>query len=199
MPPLLGVRLRSAFIRLACLYRYLLINSHSGVLMDNLPLIVYVEEDIREGVNSCLKSLVGRFLTEKPIHANSLPNALAGIWCNPKGFKVEDVGEKTYQFLFAEEKDADRILQGSPWIFRNSWLSLKRWVAKLVPTWVKSVSPTYLKSGREDRHDEDACKSTAAKGSPEERAQTSFGPWLRTSQSGRKVRGTNYGRDQSTQ
>ncbi|KAJ1425952.1 Zinc knuckle CX2CX4HX4C [Sesbania bispinosa] len=95
--------------------------------MDNLPLIVYDEEDVREGVNSCLKSLVGCFLTEKPIHANSLPNALAGIWCNPKGFKVENVGDKTYQFLFAEEKDVNRILQGSPWIFRNSWLSLKRW------------------------------------------------------------------------
>ncbi|KAJ1425761.1 Zinc knuckle CX2CX4HX4C [Sesbania bispinosa] len=95
--------------------------------MENSPLIIYDEEDVREGVNTCLKSLVGRFLTEKPIHANSLQNALAGIWCNPKGFKVEEVGDKTFHFLFAEEKDADRILVGSPWIFGNSWLSLKRW------------------------------------------------------------------------
>ncbi|KAJ1400865.1 Zinc finger, CCHC-type [Sesbania bispinosa] len=35
--------------------------------------------------------------------------------------------EKKLQFFFDEPKDADRILKGSPWIFRNAWLSLRRW------------------------------------------------------------------------
>ncbi|KAJ1407826.1 hypothetical protein SESBI_24015 [Sesbania bispinosa] len=72
-------------------------------------------------------SLMGVFITEKPIHANSFQSALASIWCNPKGFKVEEIMEKKFQFLFDDAKDAERVLRGSPWIFRNSWLSLKRW------------------------------------------------------------------------
>ncbi|KAJ1387554.1 Zinc knuckle CX2CX4HX4C [Sesbania bispinosa] len=35
--------------------------------------------------------------------------------------------EKKFQFLFDEEKDVERVLRGSPWIFRNAWLLLKRW------------------------------------------------------------------------
>ncbi|KAJ1390239.1 Zinc knuckle CX2CX4HX4C [Sesbania bispinosa] len=54
-------------------------------------------------------------------------NALAGIWCNPKGLKVEEISDEKFQFLFDETRDGDRVLQCSPWIFRNAWLSLKRW------------------------------------------------------------------------
>ncbi|KAJ1382698.1 hypothetical protein SESBI_44011 [Sesbania bispinosa] len=95
--------------------------------METPPIIIYDEDDIKEGWEACSRSLIGAFLTEKPIHANSLQNALAGIWCNPKGLKVEEISDKKFQFLFDETRDANRVLQGSPWIFRNAWLSLKRW------------------------------------------------------------------------
>ncbi|KAJ1399443.1 Zinc finger, CCHC-type [Sesbania bispinosa] len=54
-------------------------------------------------------------------------HALAGIWCNPVGFRVEEIMPKTFQLFFDSEEDISRILRGSPWIFRNSWLILKRW------------------------------------------------------------------------
>ncbi|KAJ1421140.1 Zinc knuckle CX2CX4HX4C [Sesbania bispinosa] len=92
----------------------------------NPPLIVFTEEDVLEGVDRCHRSLVGKFLTEKPVHTNSLQNALTGIWCNPKGLKVEELEPKLFQFFLNEEKDLDRILRGSLWIFRNSWLVLNR-------------------------------------------------------------------------
>ncbi|KAJ1400814.1 Zinc knuckle CX2CX4HX4C [Sesbania bispinosa] len=94
--------------------------------MEDPPLIIYDDVDVQEGLDMCSKSLTGAFLTSKPIHVNSLSNALAGIWCNPKGSKVEEIGEKKFQFLFDDHKDTDRILKRSPWIFRNAWLSLKR-------------------------------------------------------------------------
>ncbi|KAJ1402466.1 hypothetical protein SESBI_28002 [Sesbania bispinosa] len=89
--------------------------------------IVYDEEDVEEGIHSCSKSLIGRIITQKPIHTNSLHNNLVGIWCNPKGFRVEEIISKTFQFFFDEDTDVNRILAGSPWLFRNSWLLLKRW------------------------------------------------------------------------
>lgn len=70
---------------------------------------------------------IGKIFTEKPIHKNSLQNALANILCNPKGFRIEEVKEKIFQFFFEEKKDVSRILNGSPWIFRNSWLVIKPW------------------------------------------------------------------------
>ncbi|KAJ1390389.1 Zinc knuckle CX2CX4HX4C [Sesbania bispinosa] len=70
---------------------------------------------------------VGKFLTEKPIHVNSLQNALSGIWCNPKGLRIEEKGPKIFQFYFDDESDAKRLLNGTPWIFCNSWLSLQPW------------------------------------------------------------------------
>ncbi|KAJ1399474.1 Zinc knuckle CX2CX4HX4C [Sesbania bispinosa] len=94
---------------------------------DNVPLIIYDDEDINEAIHVCSRSLVGKIITEKPIHTNSLQNALSWIWCNPKGLKIEEVRDKTFQIFFEEECDADRVLKGSPWVFRNSWLILQKW------------------------------------------------------------------------
>ncbi|KAJ1378378.1 hypothetical protein SESBI_47910 [Sesbania bispinosa] len=91
------------------------------------PLIVYDGDDVHEGVDACVRSLVGRIITDKPIHTNSMQNALSGMWCNPKGMKIEEVAPKTFQIFFEKEEDANRILLGSPWIFRNSWLVLRQW------------------------------------------------------------------------
>ncbi|KAJ1381881.1 Zinc knuckle CX2CX4HX4C [Sesbania bispinosa] len=94
---------------------------------DEPPIVIFDDSDIDDGVDFCLRSLVGKILTDKPIHSNSLQNTLSGIWCNPKGFRVEEISNKTYQFFFYEEKDAIRVLKGNPCIFRNSWINLKRW------------------------------------------------------------------------
>ncbi|KAJ1396138.1 ribonuclease H [Sesbania bispinosa] len=45
---------------------------------EDTPLIIYDDEDINEAIHACSRSLVGRIITEKPIHTNSLQNALAG-------------------------------------------------------------------------------------------------------------------------
>ncbi|KAJ1405471.1 Zinc finger, CCHC-type [Sesbania bispinosa] len=92
------------------------------------PFIIYDDDDhMVDGVESCSKSIIGKIFTQKPIHMNSLQNALAGIWCNPKGFRIEEVVVKTFQFFFEKEDDVERILKGSPWLIRNLWLILKTW------------------------------------------------------------------------
>lgn len=54
----------------------------------------------------------GRIITEKPIHKSSLLSALANIWCNPAGFRVEEVAEKTFQFFFVDECDGSFVTHG---------------------------------------------------------------------------------------
>lgn len=60
------------------------------------PLIIFNEEDVQEGLDSCRNrnSKVGKIITEKPIHKNSIQSALANIWCNPRGFRVEEIQGK---------------------------------------------------------------------------------------------------------
>ncbi|KAJ1388044.1 Zinc knuckle CX2CX4HX4C [Sesbania bispinosa] len=89
--------------------------------------VLYNEDDIDAGIESFSKSLIGRILTQKLIHLNSLQNALVGIWCNLKGFRREEISIKMFQFYFEDGDEAERILKGSPWMFRNSWLILKKW------------------------------------------------------------------------
>ncbi|KAJ1414091.1 hypothetical protein SESBI_19172, partial [Sesbania bispinosa] len=76
------------------------------------PIIIYDENNVYEGVEACTRSLVGKILTEKPIHMNNLQSALAGIWCNPRGFKVEEVKAKTFQFFFEKRWTLRASLMG---------------------------------------------------------------------------------------
>ncbi|KAJ1401079.1 Zinc finger, CCHC-type [Sesbania bispinosa] len=72
------------------------------------PIVIFTEEDVVEGVSRCQKSIVGKFISTKPVHVNSLQNALS-------------------------ESDLERVLKGSPWIFKNYWLCLQRWDRNLEP------------------------------------------------------------------
>jgi hypothetical protein len=66
-------------------------------------------------------------LTDKPIHVNSIQNGLENIWGAPTGLKIQELGGRILQFFMSDPADIDRILQGNPWIFRNSWLVVKPW------------------------------------------------------------------------
>ncbi|XP_057446031.1 uncharacterized protein LOC130738135 [Lotus japonicus] len=96
-------------------------------------LIVFDDADVAEALGDYVNCLVGRFLTDKPIHRGSLQSALGNIWCNPRGFRVEEINSKVFLFHLDEEKDAKRILQGSPWVFRNSWLLIQPWNRHVEP------------------------------------------------------------------
>ncbi|RYR68534.1 hypothetical protein Ahy_A03g015032 [Arachis hypogaea] len=54
-------------------------------------------------------------------------NALKAIWENPEGFSVSDKGDNSFQFFFNKEVDVLRIERGSPWLFKDYELHVKRW------------------------------------------------------------------------
>jgi hypothetical protein len=88
---------------------------------------VYPENIIKEGVSACSRSILGRIITDKTIHSSSIQNGLESIWGSPQGLKVQEIEGKILQFFMDKEEDQERILQGNPWIFRNSWLIVKPW------------------------------------------------------------------------
>jgi hypothetical protein len=83
---------------------------------------VYPERIIKEGVSACKKSILGKIITNKPIHISSIQMGLESIWGSPSGLKIQKAEGKILQIFMDEPMDQERILLGNPWIFRNSWL-----------------------------------------------------------------------------
>ncbi|MCI07822.1 hypothetical protein A2U01_0028891 [Trifolium medium] len=94
----------------------------------NIPRsFLYSETEIHEGISACHRSIIGKIITDKSIHVSSIQNGLESIWGSPEGLKIQELGGRLLQFFMTNQADQDRILQGNPWIFRNSWLVVKPW------------------------------------------------------------------------
>ncbi|XP_015965200.1 uncharacterized protein LOC107488925 [Arachis duranensis] len=89
--------------------------------------ILLEEANISEGINACSNSLYGRLFASKTFSIGTMGNALKAIWGNPEGFSVSDKGDNFFQFFFNKEVDVLRVERGSPWLFKDYVLHVKRW------------------------------------------------------------------------
>ncbi|XP_016173639.1 uncharacterized protein LOC107616158 [Arachis ipaensis] len=89
--------------------------------------ILLEEADISEGINACSNSVYGRLFASKTFSVGTMGNALKAIWGNPEGFSVSDKGDNYFQFFFNKEVDVLRVERGSPWLFKDYVLHVKRW------------------------------------------------------------------------
>ena len=102
--------------------------------MGNIKLTSDEEEDIQvseEGltdeIDSCVLSLIGKFLMCKPFNRKVAMNTLQKAWGLDKALQIAEVGSNLFQFKFQSEYEIDRILRGGPWTFDNQLLMLTRW------------------------------------------------------------------------
>ena len=102
----------------------------------NLKLTAEEEEEIQvseesrsEEMDSCVLSLIGKFLTCKPYNRKAAKTTLRKAWGLDKELQISEVGSNLFQFKFQSEYDLDRILRGGPWCFDNQLLMLTRWKA----------------------------------------------------------------------
>lgn len=64
-------------------------------------------------------SMVGRFLTNRPVKFDIMRNVLATVWRPALGLTVTEIKDNLYRFDFYHEKDLKRILDEGPWAFEN--------------------------------------------------------------------------------
>ena len=88
--------------------------------MVNLKLTTEEEEEIQvseegrsEEIDSCVLSLIGKFLTCKPYNRKAAKNTLRKAWGLDKELQISEVGSNLFQFKFQYEYDLDRILGGA--------------------------------------------------------------------------------------
>ncbi|MED6195112.1 hypothetical protein PIB30_034953 [Stylosanthes scabra] len=99
----------------------------SNETVDEENLSVYDEEDITEGIQDCKTRIIGKLITNKNINLHWIQTAMTNMWRNPEGFRAVEVKPKIYKFFFAKEADMERALKGSPSLFRNAWMIMKKW------------------------------------------------------------------------
>nr|XP_023873333.1 uncharacterized protein LOC111985919 [Quercus suber] len=93
--------------------------------------IEILEEGGKEGMDSCVLSLIGKFLTCRPFNRKVTITTLKRAWGLEEGVQMIEVGTNLFQLKFKTEFEMDRMLKGGPWSFDNQVLLLVRWKARM--------------------------------------------------------------------
>ena len=72
------------------------------------------EEGLTDEFDSCVLSLIGKFLTCKPFNRKAAMTTLRKAWGLDKALQITEVGSNLFQFKFQSEYEIDRILRGGP-------------------------------------------------------------------------------------
>ncbi|RYQ82931.1 hypothetical protein Ahy_B10g101521 [Arachis hypogaea] len=74
----------------------------------------------------CL-NVVGKVISDKKIKFKTYKNALLGMWENPQGVAVTDIGWKKMLFSFKDRKKGLQIMQNGPWSVKENMVNLRLW------------------------------------------------------------------------
>ncbi|PNX54704.1 hypothetical protein L195_g048325 [Trifolium pratense] len=75
---------------------------------DTKEFFVYDEEDKK--IKNCM---IGKFLSDKPLHKLPLNQALSNMWCNPKELKVTELQQQFLQITMENNDDFKRYQRQS--------------------------------------------------------------------------------------
>lgn len=90
--------------------------------------IIKVHSDYREkALEECSLSLIGRFLTTKPINSRAAKSLLRSVWKFGQDLRISDVGDGLFQFKFTMDSQIEWVLNNGPWSFDGHILLLRRW------------------------------------------------------------------------
>ncbi|KAM7516399.1 hypothetical protein LguiA_005982 [Lonicera macranthoides] len=94
-------------------------------------------------------SLIGRFVTDRPINLNAMQDTLSKLWRPVKGVWIKDLGPNLFMYQFGHEMDMEKVLFGGPWI-SIKWVScLQKLWNTLAISWARSSKQTRIISMEE--------------------------------------------------
>ena len=79
--------------------------------------------------NECSKNvtIAAKFLTKRALNTESVVRTFNPIWRPKNGFKVRRVGDHIILFIFDNEEEVEKILEGEPWSFDKHLVLIKRY------------------------------------------------------------------------
>jgi hypothetical protein len=87
---------------------------------------IELEVGEEEEVGDLRWCLAGRFLGDKPIHANSMMVRMADVWRPVKGVSIKEAKPGLFLFCFNHQFDMEEVLKNGPWMFDNQLLIMER-------------------------------------------------------------------------
>ncbi|KAJ8747492.1 hypothetical protein K2173_014391 [Erythroxylum novogranatense] len=88
--------------------------------------VVVIDDDIAKESGDSTLSVVGHFLTERPVNFTAMKHRLATLMKPVMGMSVREVNGELYLFQFYHKVDMDRILDMSHWSFNNQALLMEK-------------------------------------------------------------------------
>jgi hypothetical protein len=82
----------------------------SALSMDDASLDNLVTSDL---------AIIGKVLSPKPLHIQTIMSSLRPAWGNPKRLDVKSVGDNIFIAEFSSKSDLERVMDGSPWNVGN--------------------------------------------------------------------------------
>lgn len=72
-------------------------------------------------------TIAAKFLTKRSLNTEAVIRTFNPIWRSKNGFKVRNVGNHTMLFIFDNEEEVEKILEGEPWSFDKHLVMIKRY------------------------------------------------------------------------
>ena len=85
--------------------------------------------DVKLNENDSSKNvpIAAKFLTKQALNTESIIRTFNPIWRPKNGFKVRNVGNHTILFIFDNEEEVEKIMEGEPWSFDKHLVMIKRY------------------------------------------------------------------------
>ena len=81
----------------------------------------------KEILEECTLSILGRFLSDKPVNLRAAKNLLQTVWRMGNDLKIVELREGLLQFKFSLESQLKWVIENGLWCFDNHLLVLRRW------------------------------------------------------------------------
>lgn len=79
----------------------------------------------KQALDKCSRSLMGRFLSDKPPNLRVAKNLLRSMWRLGNDLKIVEVGDILLQFKFSLDSQLRWVLDNGLWCFDNQLLLLR--------------------------------------------------------------------------
>lgn len=77
------------------------------------------EVDVVFSKEECGRCLVGKIFGEKRVNFVGLRNTMNSIWTNKSPIKIHELDTNLFQFVFSNQEDMQRVVNGRVWTFNQ--------------------------------------------------------------------------------
>jgi hypothetical protein len=100
---------------------------HITLTNDEDEQFIISDEQRGDRLEACALSLIGLFLSLKPINRRAAKDTMRAVWRMGTAIRIIEVGNDLLQFQFSTEFQLQWVLDSGPWAFDNNLLVLWRW------------------------------------------------------------------------